>query len=132
MFKDFLPWLLLSFIMGIIVILKVAGKDKKINISSIKPLVTQKIDFLETKKLRDNIKNFILDSGMIIKEENDTAILVDSKSISFFHWGFYYLIKINKDNIEVGIFGKGANPPSFKSQKKRLNAFVLSIKDKIG
>lgn len=63
------------------------------------------------------------------QKKEEKLLIVESPSIGLFHWGFLYFISPNKEGLNVGIFGKGPNPPNKKALQKHLDAFCLLLKE---
>jgi hypothetical protein len=126
--SDIIPWFVAAAAAGIIIIYKAGKKDAALTLKNIKPAASKTVKTdLDQETLKRKVKTFINKNNMNIKDENEQSFLADSKSISFFNWGFYYIFTFKEQNLTVGIYGKGANPPSLKKQKKILDEIVGSL-----
>lgn len=124
-------WFFLAFVVSVVVVLANYRRFKATSKSDFYPNLEILIKMDDPVTVFDFLKTSLPEYQYHIFycSSMENKLIVESPDIGLFHWGFLYFISPTKEGLNVGILGKGPNPPNKKALQKHLDAFCLLLKE---
>lgn len=128
-FSGILPFFLTAAAIGFIYVRRSRAKTRKYGPREVSHTASSSV-FVERDmaSVRTEITEKLETQGLSVHSEDDSRTVYEDSTIGFFHWGFLYIIDFEERNggtqLDIGIFGKGPNPPRKKTQEAFLGEFI--------
>ncbi len=131
--RELIKYLLIATIMALLLIVRSRRKEKSLDFDQLEPIIHEELNReISPEKLRELI-NRVNEKGFKTRYSDETSgkLVIESKGIGLFHWGFLFFIMPDwqkQGTVTVGVYPKGPNPPTGNRLKNHLDQFVDELK----